>query len=591
VKGFLENPLLRRFKSIWVVDSEYMHRPGNPVEAICVCGKELRSGAEFDLWFDETLGARPPYLLDDSSLFVAFTASAEFAFHLSWGWSLPRWVLDLHTEFKAINCGDERLRKENPNLLEALDFYKIDNLGAAAKEAGRKLAERGAPFIESEKQFTLTYCRSDVDAEVQLLARLAPFLRIRDALERGYFSKVAAVAEFTGIPLDQPLLDLLTANRPEIIGKLTRSVDASYGVYDGPVFKRDRFDSWLQSQGYTKWPRTRDGIPLLNRETFERMGLLYPEVKPLGHLRYTTSKIRSLKLTVGVDGRNRFAAMPFATVTGRNAPSTTKNIFGVSKWMRALIKPGPDRAILNADWVGQDYGTAAVLSGDPNLIEDYRSEDPYKSQASRLGLIDSNTTAEQADTWRDKFKVSGLSILYGLGARSLSGQLEITPEAASEILFSHRNIYREYWGWSDGLLHDAKQAGVLVTPFGWNRQLTVKEMQTDKNDFSLRNHMIQTTNAQMMRIGAIKVVESGLLLIAMIHDALVVEVAAKRVSEAKEQLQHLMAQTSAAVLNGFELRVDFKLAVYPDRYPPGKPVEMWDWVKGELDKISALQVA
>ena len=83
-------------------------------------------------------------------------------------------------------------------------------------------------------------------------------------------------------------------------------------------------------------------------------------------------------LQVGEDGRNRCLLSAFGTKTGRNAPSNTKFIFGPSVWLRGLVKPEPGRAVAYIDWSSQEVlGIAASLSGDPAMMSDYRTGDPY----------------------------------------------------------------------------------------------------------------------------------------------------------------------------------------------------------------------
>jgi hypothetical protein len=66
----------------------------------------------------------------------------------------------------------------------------------------------------------------------------------------------------------------------------------------------------------------------------------------------------------GVDGRNRALLSPFASKTGRNQPSTTKFIFGLSAWSRGLIQAAPGHGVAYIDWCQQEFGIAAALSRD-----------------------------------------------------------------------------------------------------------------------------------------------------------------------------------------------------------------------------------
>jgi DNA polymerase I len=87
-------------------------------------------------------------------------------------------------------------------------------------------------------------------------------------------------------------------------------------------------------------------------------------VAPLHELRSTLAQLQELRLTVGKDGRNRVLLSPFASKTGRNQPSTTKFVFGLSAWSRGLIQAPMDHGVAYIDWSQQEFGIAAALSKD-----------------------------------------------------------------------------------------------------------------------------------------------------------------------------------------------------------------------------------
>src|SRR5690242_12756507 len=102
----LNRPPFSEFDEVWLVDTEYTPRPGDPNIPICLAATEVRSGRIIDLWEDE-LGSHPPYPQSIDSLFVAYNTVAEFSFHLALGWELPLRVLDLYTEFRWLYNGVE----------------------------------------------------------------------------------------------------------------------------------------------------------------------------------------------------------------------------------------------------------------------------------------------------------------------------------------------------------------------------------------------------------------------------------------------------------------------------------------------------
>ena len=95
--------------------------------------------------------------------------------------------------------------------------------------------------------------------------------------------------------------------------------------------------------------------------------------------------MRLSDLAVGADGRNRTILSAFRARTGRNQPSNTKFIFGPSAWLRGLIQPPTGSGVAYIDWAQQEFGIAAALSGDPLMMEAYRSGDPYLAFAKQAG--------------------------------------------------------------------------------------------------------------------------------------------------------------------------------------------------------------
>src|SRR5262249_38654952 len=115
-------------------------------------------------------------------------------------------------------------------------------------------------------------------------------------------------------------------------------------------FDTDGFEAYLIGEGIP-WPRTPTGRLSTRSEVFEEMADIYPVLRPLCELRSALNQLKDDGgLSVGKGGRNRSSLRPFATSSGRNAPSTTKFVFGKSVAFRSLIQPDPGWAISYLDW-------------------------------------------------------------------------------------------------------------------------------------------------------------------------------------------------------------------------------------------------
>ena len=82
----------------------------------------------------------------------------------------------------------------------------------------------------------------------------------------------------------------------------------------------------------------------------------------------------------------------FSSKTGRNQPSNSKFVFGLSAWLRGLIKPSPGYGLAYIDWSQQEFGIAAALSGDHRMQEAYLSGDPYLTFAKQAGAAQADAT-------------------------------------------------------------------------------------------------------------------------------------------------------------------------------------------------------
>jgi DNA polymerase I len=82
------------------------------------------------LWQDE-LGLRPPFPIDNGTLFIAYFGSAELGCFLQLGWPLPTRILDLYVEFR--NASNGIPLPSGRSLLGALSHHGIPAITAEQK--------------------------------------------------------------------------------------------------------------------------------------------------------------------------------------------------------------------------------------------------------------------------------------------------------------------------------------------------------------------------------------------------------------------------------------------------------------------------
>lgn len=568
--------MLSRFSEIWFVDFEYEAKDGECPRPICVVAREYFSGKVIRL-FEEELWSRvsPPYGVGKESLVVAYFASAELGCHLALNWPSPENVLDLYVEFRTLTNG--LTLAAGGSLPGALQYFGLEWVSSLVKDSMRQLALRGGPWSEGERQALLGYCESDVRALASLFDRMLPQLDLPRALLRGRSMKPVALMEAAGIPVDVSAFATLRSNWKKIQDDLIAEMDRGFGVYEGRSFRADKFRKWAQKE-CIPWPRTECGRLALDKVTFKQMALRYPQVAPLANLRLTLSQIRKLKLTVGSDGRNRALLSPFASKTGRNQPSTTKFIFGLSAWSRGLIQAAPGHGVAYIDWCQQEFGIAAALSGDRAMEDAYKSGDPYLAFARQAGAVPPEATKDSHAEARERYKQCILAVQYGMGTEALADRIGRSPAYAQDLLSIHRRTYRTFWDWSDAVEDYAMLHGKLHTVFGWTFHVASRT-----NPRTIRNFPMQANGAEMLRLACCLATERGVTLCAPVHDAVLIESSVGGLPEAVEVTRQTMAQASACVLGGFTLRTEFDEAVYPQRLLKKNGAAMWNKIWAHID--------
>jgi hypothetical protein len=386
--------------------------------------------------------------------------------------------------------------------------------------------------------------------------------------------------EHAGVPIDVPTLNTLRERWTDIQDDLIAAIDGDYHVFEGRTFKADKWAAWLAANN-VPWPRLESGQLDLEDGAFRQMAKAYPAVSPMRELRSALSELRLNDLAVGSDGRNRVMLSAFRSGTGRNQPSNAKFIFGPSVWLRGLIKPPPGSGVVYLDWSQQEFGIAAALSGDANMIAAYQSGDPYLAFAKQAGAVPADATKKTHGAIRELFKQCVLAVQYGMGPESLALRIGQPTIVARDLLRMRRETYRKFWRWSDAVVDYTMLKGSLHTVFGWQGHIG-----GDTNPRSLRNFPMQGNGAEMLRLACCLGTERGIEVCAPVHDAVLICAPLDLIGDHIKRMQAAMAEASRNVLDGFELSSDSHITHYPDRYRDsgGRGDEMWNQVMALINK-------
>ena len=575
------------FEEIWLHDFEFVPRPGERPDVACLAARELRSGLTIGLRRDE-LGPQPPYRVDEKAVVVSFVANAEVTCHLSLNWPVPKNIIDLSPAFRNIVNG--RSVPEGKSLLGALRYYGLDTINPKQKDAMRKRIMQGWPFTPEEMAQIQAYCLGDVDDLERLLSCILgeSEFDLGVALYHGESVAASALMEHYGVPVNLPVFSQLADKHTwsAIRDEMVPVIDAKYGVYirgaDGDWhFNMERFAAYLDREEIIGWPRLESGQLNMRRKTFEEMSKGHPQLEDLRQLRHARDKMRRVKLTVGEDGRNRTVLWPFKAKTSRTQPKASQWIFSPAVWLRSLIRPEPGRAVAYIDYSSMEFLIAASLSDGHcgpvnNMLEMYKTGDPYWSFAKRAGAVPSGVEKKSYVDVRNKYKNMLLAVQYGMGTETLAARLGVSSIEAHQMLNQHKELFAQYWRWSDDWLQAALQTGIMRTAFGWTCRTGILEF----NERSIRNWPIQATGADILRIACILMVRHGIRLLAPIHDAVLIEASLEDIEKDVALAQECMRRASRIVLNKdptgtHELRTDCKIVRWPDRYSDPRGEGIW----------------
>jgi DNA polymerase-1 len=428
-----------RFDEIWLIEFEYDRPSGECPNPKGMTAREYRSGRSLNLGTELRQWDEPPFSVGENALFVAYDAPAALGCYLALGWQLPKAVLDLHAEFKCRTAGlDLEVEGE---LSDALAFFGVE-------------APQDNPLVK-------------------LFEALLPEVSLGHALLRGRYTKAVTRMESVGVPIDVEAFDLLNQGWAGVKNELIAQVDKDFVVYSDGRLNPVRWAAWLNSK-HIAWPREKNGYLRLDLDTFRDMADIHPDVGPVRELEATLTHLRNPRLAVGSDGRNRCPLRPFAAKTGRNQPRSSQFIFGHASWLRGLIKPAEGMALAYVDFCQQEFGIAAVLSGDEAMKAAYLSGDPYLEFAKQAKAIPPDGTKHSHRDFRERFKRSALGLQYGMTAKSLADWVKGSRREAQDLIETHKRTYPRYWRWSDKVRREASRLGFLQTAFGWTLRVGSK---------------------------------------------------------------------------------------------------------------------
>lgn len=202
------------------------------------------------------------------------------------------------------------------------------------------------------------------------------------------------------------------------------------------------------------------------------------------------------------------------------------------KIREAFVPSDPEGYIVSADYSQIELRIMAHLSGDPSMIEGFRSgADVHRATAARIFKVaDNDVTTEQ----RRRAKVANFGIIYGISAFGLSQRMGISRSESKAFIDEYFRSYPKIREYMDSAVAGAGESGCVETIFGRKRYLPdINSKNATVRGLAQRNAInapIQGSAADIIKLAMNgvwkRLKEEGLRskMVLQVHDELVFDV-------------------------------------------------------------------
>lgn len=269
------------------------------------------------------------------------------------------------------------------------------------------------------------------------------------------------------------------------------------------------------------------------------------------------------------DGRIHTTFNQTLTATGRLSSSNPnlQNIPIKYEWGEKLRKAfiaDDGYFLVAADYSQIEIRILAELSGDENLIEDFRKKrDVHTMTASKIFNIMPELVTKEM---RRQAKTINFGILYGMGRYSLSRALNVSVKDAEEFIKRYFENYPKVAQYREMLVENAIKDKFVTTYFGRKRYI----YEIDSPDHNVRHNAERIAMNTPLQGTAADIVKKAMLdvfyalksrhivfkILLQVHDELLIEVEDVRVSEAMAVIKEKME----SVVN-FRVPLEVKVGV------------------------------
>jgi DNA polymerase-1 len=396
------------------------------------------------------------------------------------------------------------------------------------------------------------------------LQRLAPMLRAQveqQELTRAYeeidlpLAPVLAEMERVGIRVDPQALEAMSQSMEKEVRRLEKEIwelaGAEFNVNSPLQLAEVLFDKLgLEVAAKRGRGKTRSTAVEILQELSAKHAVPAKIIEYREFSKLKSTYVDALpKLIHPQTGRLHTSLSQTGTATGRlsssdpnlqNIPIRTE----LGRQIRAAFVADKGKIMMSADYSQIELRIMAHFSGDPVLIEAFRSgEDIHARTAQEVfGVGPLLQTGEH----RRAAKAINFGIIYGLSPFGLAQQLNIEQKEAAQFINAYFARYRGVKEYLEKVIAETRASGMTRTMFGRIRPMPeINSPQVQLRNFAERtalNSPLQGTAADLIKLAMIRIDERlrvkkfDAKMILQVHDELVFEAP----PDEQEELQALV---------------------------------------------------
>lgn len=434
------------------------------------------------------------------------------------------------------------------------------NTNSAEYSVERMCAEYGVPTYDDLGEF----------AEIAALASLAPVM-LSEIEKQGMtwllneielpLTEVLASMEHYGVKIDKEGIKRFGETLTEEMSGIEQQIYFMAGHEFNIGSPKQLGVVLFEEMGLPAGKKTKTGYStnaevlenLRNKHEIVDLILQYRQLSKLN-----STYVEGLLKVVAEDGRVHSLFKQTETRTGRisSAEPNVQNIpvrTELGRNMRKFFVAEEGKVLLDADYSQIELRILAHMSGDKNMQEGFANGmDIHTSTAAQVFDMPADMITSEM---RRAAKAVNFGIVYGIGAFSLSKDIDVTVAEADRYIKNYLAKYPNVSRFMEKTVENAKAKGYAETMYG--RRRTIPELKNSNKNIqafgkrAAMNAPIQGTAADIIKIAMIKVyrrlaaenLEARLIL--QVHDELIIEVSEKDAERAAAVLGEEMRGAAA----------------------------------------------